>query len=44
LGWKFAEIRAILMPCRAQRERILGVFQLAESVIGGNTLSEELYY
>ena len=37
----FVEIRSVSQPRRASRERPLGIFQLAESVIVGNTLPSE---
>jgi hypothetical protein len=37
----FVEIRSVSQPRRAPRERPHGIFQLAESVIVGNTLPSE---
>ena len=41
-GKDFVEIRPDFQPRRAPRERPLGTFQLAESVIVGNTLPAEV--
>ena len=41
-GKDFVEIRSGSQPRRAPRERPLGIFQLAESVIVGNTLPTEV--
>jgi hypothetical protein len=41
-GKDFVEIRSVSQPRRVPRERPLGIFQLDESVIVGNTLPSEV--